>query len=121
MEKNTDKQGNEVSREAALFFILGVKKEDVLSVYSGRCGCMCGCLGNHRYNPLHKDEASKDRGYAVDDEDCSARSISIILNKVRKEYLSTVALQDGYIIHVRDEERNRQYAVYVRESLALGA
>lgn len=116
MMKDTDKQGNLVSREQAQAFISSITPDMVLSVYSGRPGCMCGCLGNHRYNPAFKDEAGKDRGYAVDDEDCSTRSISITLNKLKR---LGAELQDGYIIHFRDERH--QYAAYVRQVHALGA
>lgn len=119
MMKNTDKQGKEITVEQAQAFIASVTPDMVLSVYSGRAGCMCGCLGNHRYNPLYRAEASKDRGYEVDADECSSRSISLTLNKLKK--FANVELQDGYIIHFRDEDRGRQYAAYVREELAFTA
>lgn len=113
---NTDKQGNKVSDEQAQAFIASITPDMVLSVYSGRPGCMCGCLGNHRYNPLFREEAGKDRGYEVDTDECSSRSISITLNKLKK---LGAELQDGHIIHFRDERH--QYAAYVRQVHALGA
>lgn len=53
---------------------------NVMSVYSGRPGCMCGCRGNHRYARAHRDLAGRDRGYPVLDEDVSDRSVARIFN-----------------------------------------
>lgn len=119
MDKNTDKNGNEVSREQVMFFILSLGAKDVLSVYTGKAGCMCGCNGNHRYNPDHRAEASKDRGYEVSEDECSSRSVSLVLNKFKKDMFAVAGLDEGHIIHFRDEDRNRQYAVYLRPSSAL--
>lgn len=55
----------------------------VASVYSGKNGrCCCGCSGKYRYARAHRDWSSKNRGYAVDDEDVSDRSVAMIVRKI---------------------------------------
>lgn len=65
--------------------IKDVKVEDVLSVYSGKANsCCCGCSGKHTYNPDYKDAGTINRGYEVDDDECSLRTVKLILNKCKK-------------------------------------
>ena len=40
---------------------LTIDPDYVASIYSGRPGCMCGCKGNHRDNPLHVEQDAPDR------------------------------------------------------------
>ena len=62
-----------------------IKIEDVRSVYSGKVNtCACGCSGNHRYAAKFAKEAGIDRGYAVDSEEISDRSVAIIVGKINK-------------------------------------
>ena len=56
----------------------------VFKVYSGRPGCMCGCQGNYKMASVHAEFAAAKRGYAVDAEDISDRSVKIIFNKIMK-------------------------------------
>lgn len=63
--------------------IQNVTVADVLSVYSGKPGCMCGCRGSHRYNPEHRAEGAKRRGYAVDDGDVNARQVAKVLRTLQ--------------------------------------
>lgn len=56
----------------------------VFKVYTGRPGCMCGCMGNYKMASAHAEFAAQDRGYAVDAEDISDRSVKIIFNKIMK-------------------------------------
>lgn len=109
----TDRNGQPITPEQATMFIDDLTPDMVLSVYSGRSGCMCGCLGTHKYNPLYPQEAAKARGYEIDPEEFSSRSIALILNKIKKS--AKTEIQDGYILHFRDEERKRQYAVYLKK------
>lgn len=109
---NTDKNGKQVSTQAAQEFIASITPDKVLSVYSGKLGCMCGCRGNHSYNPLYVEESTKEAGC---EPDFSSRSVSLILNKVKK--VTDAALQRGHIIHVKSN--GRQYAVYLRHSASL--
>ena len=61
-----------------------IKLEDIMSVYSGLKGCMCGCKGKYSYAHQHREEASAKRGYTVNDEDVSIRNVKRILNLFKK-------------------------------------
>lgn len=61
-----------------------IDKSKVRSVYSGRHGCCCGCVGNHRYATAFRNEGSEHRGYTVRDDEVSDRSVSIIVNKMNR-------------------------------------
>jgi len=60
-------------------FIANLTSANVVSVYSGRSGCCCGCRGNYRHNSAHV-EADQD----VDPEEISDRSVKTLLKKVQK-------------------------------------
>jgi hypothetical protein len=57
--------------------IKDIKFEDIISVYSGKKdkSCWCGCGGIHRTSTVSREAASKDRGYAYDDEDVNDRFV----------------------------------------------
>lgn len=58
--------------------------DDVRSVYSGKAGkCCCGCAGKHSYNPAHVKEATKDRGYSIDENEINARQVKRVLNIIK--------------------------------------
>lgn len=63
--------------------------EKVFQTYTGRPGCMCGCLGKYSVKSNHRKFADKDRGYPHNDEDINDRSVKIIFNKIAK------ALKEG--------------------------
>jgi hypothetical protein len=87
--------------------------KDVVSVYSGKAGkCMCGCSGKHTYASAHREWASKNRGYAIDDDEVSDRTVKIIFNKLLKIGPPN-ALDDGRIIFAENGERT--YTVYFKE------
>lgn len=67
----------------ALDVLATLQPHQILSVYSGKPGCCCGCLGKHTYNPQHQTLGTEKRGYTVTDEECSARSIAIMLGKAK--------------------------------------
>lgn len=50
---------------------------DIASVYVGKTGCRCGCLGSYKYpsDPELRYRASKRRGYDITDDEVSDRSI----------------------------------------------
>ena len=56
-----------------------IAKDQIISVYSGRPGCCCGCLGKHSYpsSPIARQVASKKRGYPIDDDEISDRTESL--------------------------------------------
>jgi hypothetical protein len=58
---------------------------NVMSVYSGKDGyCCCGCSGKHTYASKYCKIASEDRGYKVNEDEISDRTIKIIVNKMNK-------------------------------------
>lgn len=59
--------------------------ENVSSVYSGKDGkCCCGCSGKHTYASAHVKWASKHRGYKVEADEVSDRSVKTIVNKINR-------------------------------------
>jgi hypothetical protein len=58
--------------------------KNVMSSYSGKDGCMCGCKGKYSYSTLNRDIASKDRGYVVSDSDISDIAVKRMVNKFNK-------------------------------------
>lgn len=91
--------------------IQDVNVTDVLRVYSGVDGkCMCGCSGKYTTNPLYQAIASELRGYRIDNDECSLRTVKRILNKVKKA--SNVKREDDYF-YFTDYERSRNGRIYV--------
>ncbi len=55
----------------------------VEAVYFGRReGCRCGCLGNYRYTAANRERGAKSRGYAIDDDEVSDRSVRMAIKKI---------------------------------------
>lgn len=78
--------------------ILGLSTSDVIQVYSGINGkCCCGCSGTHTYNPLYKDIASEQRGYEVDDDQCSEKTVKRILNKIKKNLDAVDCFESDFV------------------------
>ena len=75
---------------------------NVEKVYSGKIGCMCGCLGKYSYNAgaKHEDWQGKE----------NVRSVKIMFNKVMKDPNKIV---EGNVVYV--EENNRIRAIYFKE------
>lgn len=66
-------------------FVASLNETDIMSVYSGVNGkCCCGCSGKYTYNPLYQAIASENRGYGVGQEECNAKTVKAILNKIKK-------------------------------------
>tara|TARA_R110000824_G_scaffold193824_8_gene376247 strand:- start:1069 stop:1338 length:270 start_codon:yes stop_codon:yes gene_type:complete len=75
-----------------------------MSVYSGQVGkCCCGCAGNSRYASEHREEAGSRRGYEIDDDEISDRSVSLIVGKIAKELKDDwgddpkISMTDSYV------------------------
>lgn len=99
-------------------------KDNILSVYSGKPGCMCGCVGKHYYNPVYKDEGTKRRGYEVSDEETSIRMITRVLNLLR-DVASDLSADESSKLVVDDNYfyariNNRDYVAYVRDGFIAG-
>ena len=79
----------------------------VIKVYSGRQGCMCGCRGRYSYASAFQQQASVERGYAVEHEEVNDRSVKIIVGKLNRN--PDTKIEDGIAwVNVGD----RQLAAY---------
>lgn len=97
---------------------ISIKVEDVVQVYSGKPGCMCGCNGKHHYAERYRGQGKALTGYDPGDDAFNDRSVAIIvakLNKLglppefpetREEYV-TVEIQTG-------KNSWRVYAAYLK-------
>lgn len=83
----------------------------VLSVYSGRPGCCCGCRGKHTYHPLTRETGGIVRGYEVGEDECSARGVKTILRKMEEFQKAGLALDEGGS-YVAYETPTRLYVIY---------
>ncbi len=61
-----------------------IDRKKVFKVYTGKPGCMCGCLGKYTCDPEMVDVNSKFDGYDTGVIQVSSRSVSIIVNKMNK-------------------------------------
>jgi hypothetical protein len=69
------------TRESLLAML---QPQNVLKVYNGKRGCMCGCNGNYKVTLACLEEASNDRGYAYDaEEDVSDRAVAMACTRMR--------------------------------------
>ena len=56
----------------------------IVSAYSGRKGCACGCRGKWRYTSAHLAEGAQARGYPIDPDEVSNRGAALALSNARK-------------------------------------
>lgn len=85
--------------------------DNVASVYSGKRNMRaCGCAGKHTYASTLREEASKSRGYKVDDDEVNDRTVKMIFNKVTKSPDITKISDTCYYI----DTDTRTYVVYLK-------
>ena len=115
-----------MDKETALKVIASLTVADVMSAYSGKPGCACGCNGTYRIIEANRKEADADRGYAHDDEDVNPRQVSKVLGQVqwaarhnpyfedlnRADQIHVNAADDLQYITAQVSER-RVYTVYL--------
>ena len=89
---------------------MSVDTSNIVKVYSGKIGCMCGCLGKYSYTA----DGAKNfgPGYNVDDS-VNERSVKIIAGKVLN---NPAAEREGDYVFVEDRARNRIQVVYFKEA-----
>jgi len=76
--------------------LIGLNNAHVEQVYSGKQGCMCGCLGKYYTNPN--------------------RMVTKVLNLLKAD--PRLMLQDGYILYIdfpQQDRDERNYVVYLHE------
>jgi len=83
--------------------------DKIVKTYSGKIGCMCGCLGKYSYTQDGADKHGP--GYNVQDS-VNERSVRIIAKKVLAD--PNVQWQDN-IAFVEDRVANRIKAIYFKE------
>lgn len=95
---------------------MNINVSNILKVYNGKVGCMCGCLGKYSVPTCNREAASKDRGYAVSDDECSDRSVKIIAKKVLSN--PNVQFEDSWAF-VEDRRANKNQVVYFVSAEAM--
>lgn len=83
--------------------------DNIVKVYSGKIGCMCGCKGKYSYTATGAVEHSP--GYDVSDN-VNERSVRIIANKVLSN--PNVKFEGDYAF-VEDRDRNKIQMVVFKE------
>lgn len=94
--------------------------DKVMSVYSGKPGCACGCKGKHSYNSACVDAASLNRGYTVTPDEVNDRQVARVLGLVQANpaLLETWEPGDSHfaVTLASDSGSQRLYIVYIAEA-----
>jgi len=61
-----------------------IRAPDIVSAYSGRPGCACGCQGRYWYTPEHMGWAGDNRGSPVQPHEVGTRRVATILGRARR-------------------------------------
>jgi hypothetical protein len=85
--------------------------DKIVKTYSGRIGCMCGCLGKYSYTA--DGAANHGPGYDVQSS-VNERSVKIIAKKVLTNPNVEYA---GNIAYVEDRVKGTMKAIYFKETV----
>ena len=88
---------------------------NIVKVYNGKVGCMCGCLGKYSYTA--DGAVNHSPGYNVDDS-VNERSVKIIAKKVLSN--PNVEFEDRWAF-VEDRAANKNQVVYFVDQAAAQA
>jgi len=91
-----------------------ITTDDVLKVYSGKLGCMCGCLGRYYVTAERREEAGKRRGYTYEDRDVNRKMVNKVLRLLQAD--ERTSIEDSYIVCIPHKLLNpgeRSYVVYL--------
>ena len=84
--------------------------DKIVKTYSGKIGCMCGCLGKYNYT----EDGAKNYGPGYDvSNSVSERGVRIIAKKVLSN--PNVQYEDNYAF-VEDRVANKIQVVYFKEA-----
>lgn len=88
---------------------------DVLSVYSGRHGCCCGCKGKHTYREATQRLGRERRGYPVDDDEVNDSVVRRHLNTINAAIARGEAFESTWAGngHVYFETETRTFIAYL--------
>ena len=82
---------------------------NIVKVYNGRIGCMCGCLGKYSYTA----DGAKNHGPGYDVQDSvNERSVRIVAAKILAN--PNVKFEDNYAF-VEDRVKNKMQMVVFKE------
>ena len=89
-----------------------IEKSSVQSTYSGKPGCCCGCLGNHRYASAHRKAGGRRRGARIKDDEVNDRSVASTVARMNK-----LIAEGGHQVRIGPElvsvqTRTRKYIAY---------
>ena len=86
--------------------------DKIVKTYSGKIGCMCGCLGKYNYT----EDGAKNFGPGYDVTDSvNERSVKIIAGKVLRNPNANFTESDEYVF-VEDKASNRIQVVYFKKN-----
>jgi hypothetical protein len=85
---------------------------NIVKVYNGRIGCMCGCRGKYSYTADGAENYGP--GYDVSDM-VNERSVKILAKKVLNN-ASAVRTESTEYVYVEDRERGRIQVVYFKKA-----
>lgn len=59
-----------------------IDRANVLMVYTGKQGCMCGCNGKYRYPKANRELGHTQRGYPLNDDEVNEGTVTRVLNQL---------------------------------------
>ena len=86
--------------------------QNIVKVYNGKIGCMCGCRGKYSYTADGAENFGP--GYDVTDS-ISERSVKIIAKKVLSNPLANRDESTEYVF-VKDRANNKIQVVYFKKA-----
>jgi hypothetical protein len=89
----------------------------IKQVYSGKQGCMCGCLGKYSVNPAFKAQVDRERGYATNGGS-GLRMVAKVLRILQAD--PRTVIEDG-IAFIPDSllaDTERAYVAYLAAEVA---
>lgn len=94
-----------------------IKRDDVLMVYTGKRGCMCGCLGKYRYTKASAALATGTRGYECRPEEINEGQVTRVLNimaTLDDVEVMEIYSKQGDSLYYGFEADGRHIAVYTK-------
>lgn len=87
-----------------------IDTSQIVKTYSGRIGCMCGCLGKYNYT----EAGSKSDSAGCYGDSVNEHGVKIIARKVLSD---PNVKYDGNMAYVEDRVKNRIRVVYFKETV----
>lgn len=96
-----------------------IDRSNVLMVYTGKQGCMCGCNGKYRYPKANVELGKAQRGYALNPDEVNDGQVTRVLGLMASftnVEVGEIYSKDGdSLFYVWDDaETGRRIAVYTK-------